>query len=536
MSNGYVDKARVLGTDYDIHVPNGTIDRAMLDTDLQEKTDAVNDLKSAVGDLFVNHITVPYATKKYFSIGAKAIGSTIGDVLVGSNNWDCYLVQVSAGDRYKITGTGGSDPAVWALTDAGTTPSAENWADKGCKLLAKGGRNATLTDYIVIAEQDGWLLVNQKLADTFSLAGEVTVSNQMADLKNRILTLTDFGAVGDGVTDGTSAINAALVAAQGKTLYIPSGTYLFSGTLEVHSGTSIIGCGTSSVFKLADTFTLTPYEWRPEDGGLSTYKWPMMVIDDQANGCMLQNFVIEGQTSAFVDQAEIALTVRGSNHIIDNIVTKNINYFPSSFSGRQYNAPGEGIELFKAVNVVVTNCRCVNCGYEGIGTESTTDALIQNCVVGDTNQTGIQIHRSSERIKVIGCAVQYTADAIAGTACTLHANVGVDMSDIWITDNHFDKGVTLIGGAENYVHFCNNIVKSGALTRNGSIYRKNWVITGNQFLSGGIVNQIDNCIIADNFLTVNTGYQMINMRGNNVVANGNVALGSVSGVYIEPHE
>lgn len=47
MSNGYVDKVSAVGTVYDIHVPNGTIDRAMLDTDLQEKTDAVGDLKSA---------------------------------------------------------------------------------------------------------------------------------------------------------------------------------------------------------------------------------------------------------------------------------------------------------------------------------------------------------------------------------------------------------------------------------------------------------------------------------------------------------
>lgn len=48
MSNDYVDKVSAVGTIYDIHVPNGTIDRAMLDTDLQEKTDAVDDLKSAL--------------------------------------------------------------------------------------------------------------------------------------------------------------------------------------------------------------------------------------------------------------------------------------------------------------------------------------------------------------------------------------------------------------------------------------------------------------------------------------------------------
>lgn len=364
----------------------------------------------------------------------------------------------------------------------------------------------------------------------------VTYFSRVRGIEGEILTLSDFGAVGDGVVDDTDAINDALLASSGKTLFIPEGTYLFSGTLNVKSNTHIFGCGSNSIFKLANTFSLSTYSWRPEDGGLDTYKWGIMLLDENSDGCILENFVIEGQTNAFVDQAEVALVVRGSHHIIKNVITNNINYFPNSFSGRQYNAPGEGIETFNASNIIIENCKCTNSGYEGIGTESSENVTIRNCVVGDANQTGIQIHRSSKNIKIEGCVVDYTDNALAGTALTFHANVGVEMDGIYVENCTLCKGITNIGGGENGIWLKGNLIKDGALTFNGTIYRSDWIIDGNIFRSGGIVARADNAVVVNNMLTVNAGYNMITLRGNkNAVAN-NVAIGSVSGVYIEPHE
>jgi hypothetical protein len=57
------------------------------------------------------------------------------------------------------------------------------------------------------------------------------------------INVLDFGAVGDGVTDDTAAIQAAIVAALGghQIVHIPAGNYLVTDTLSVYDGTQIQG-------------------------------------------------------------------------------------------------------------------------------------------------------------------------------------------------------------------------------------------------------------------------------------------------------
>ena len=67
-----------------------------------------------------------------------------------------------------------------------------------------------------------------------------------AKLKETV-SVTDFGAVGDGVTDDTAAIQAALNAS--SNIYLPSGTYKTTAPLLLNSNNIITGAGISSVIK-----------------------------------------------------------------------------------------------------------------------------------------------------------------------------------------------------------------------------------------------------------------------------------------------
>jgi len=99
-------------------------------------------------------------------------------------------------------------------------------------------------------------------------ASSRTVSDKLADS----VSIKDFGAVGDGLTNDTIAIQNALQ--NHDSVYIPSGEYLITGTISLTARKSLIGAGQSSVLKCSDQ-SFNAIE----------------VIEDH---CALHNFRIEG--------------------------------------------------------------------------------------------------------------------------------------------------------------------------------------------------------------------------------------------------
>ena len=78
----------------------------------------------------------------------------------------------------------------------------------------------------------------------FLQAGTGAVARSVESKLRDVVSVKDFGAVGDGSADDTAAIQAALTAAAGKTLYFPSGQYKISTSLIVEASyTTILGAG-----------------------------------------------------------------------------------------------------------------------------------------------------------------------------------------------------------------------------------------------------------------------------------------------------
>jgi hypothetical protein len=93
---------------------------------------------------------------------------------------------------------------------------------------------------------------------TFLQAGTSAVTRTAQGKMRDTVSVKDFGAVGDGVTNDTAAIQAALTYANsistGAAVYVPSGTYLCSAQLNIYPKTLLFGAG-KSTSKLQFTHT-----------------------------------------------------------------------------------------------------------------------------------------------------------------------------------------------------------------------------------------------------------------------------------------
>ncbi len=91
-------------------------------------------------------------------------------------------------------------------------------------------------------------------APDFTAGGTGADTRTSHDKFSDMISVKDFGAAGDGLTDDTLAFQQALAAHD--LVYVPSGTYLITATVTVGERKSLIGAGQKSVIKCqSDSFT-----------------------------------------------------------------------------------------------------------------------------------------------------------------------------------------------------------------------------------------------------------------------------------------
>ena len=107
------------------------------------------------------------------------------------------LVYINAdGEVAKVTGTATASPSAPTLPSGGISV---------CNVMIAAGATTGVVNHV------------QTIAPNLANYGIVNVK--------------DYGAVGDGVTDDTQAIQAAIDANPGKTIFFPEGTYLITQTI-----------------------------------------------------------------------------------------------------------------------------------------------------------------------------------------------------------------------------------------------------------------------------------------------------------------
>ena len=255
------------------------------------------------------------------------------------------------------------------------------------------------------------------------------------------VSVKDFGATGDGVTDDTTAIQACIDAVElagGGTVFFPNGTYIVTSTLVVDEpGMKLVGESRGII----DPFNPT----REPIGSVIKLGDHAM---DSASDVILQLTYTDQSYSAIPKMGFVVrdLTIFGNR--ADGTGT-SLN--PTAVDAKNLNTYGIGIEILGVRDVTIDNCVIGWCAEEGIKTSTGgPDNTSPGCVITNTwtianGSHGIRYSGGDSIISTCQCGFNgdngiYLNGSCTVTGCGAWDNfgpgIGVLASDITISGSY----------------------------------------------------------------------------------------------------
>jgi hypothetical protein len=353
-----------------------------------------------------------------------------------------YLAGTSTPAAAYTTSTGliaHANPIV--LDAAGRIATGEIWLTTGVdyKFLVKTSVGVQLGSYDNIPSINDFTSIYAGLANTSNPAlGDALVgfrqSNASGNLTGAVgrtvhtklqesVSVKDFGAVGNGVTDDTEAFILAIasVTAGGSRLYVPEGTYIITSTLTVDGFVNIEGDGilntvikASGNFSAVLTFSPTAYYCYVSNLSINTDLTTTECVSIQRPAVVTRFYNVEfrGDKSGNLiysngDNTEFEsctwyLGVRETNAINLDSYNQNTGFLNCRFGGF-----GTGIiisDTLSPANRVegtrIDNCYFINTGAYNILLGNSLLTCISNCVLDQATDTSLYLQTGATNVLV----------------------------------------------------------------------------------------------------------------------------------------
>jgi len=312
-------------------------------------------------------------------------------------------------------------------------------------------------------------------------------------------SILDFGAVGDGIANDTAAIQAAVDAAEangGGTVYIPTGTYKITATIEVPFGVSIYGEGASvSVINCINCDGLT-FDSPTYDSGNMFYR----------------DFTIDGTGSTGNYVGVVSLLPSGGTFGTDSrdglhFHRVDVHDFNEAF-------------VFAATwETHLTECRIYRCNTGVSLLNYTLEIRINNCnfICEGGFASGTAVKRGVDIVGPTSEAIYIVGNYIYGFDDCVKSDLSIALV---IRDNDFlglDTGVTLGGAARtgcvissNYfdMSIANSVGIKGLVqaVENENLY----VVENNAFVGNGLSVNTTGILIGDSSNTYSWYWRITN--------------------------
>jgi hypothetical protein len=373
-------------------------------------------------------------------------------------------------------------------------------------------------------ERYGGLIISS--ADvSFLQAGSGAVVRTAQSKMRDVVSVKDFGAVGDGVADDTVAIQAAISASYGKEVFIPKGTYRLTSGLTVTDGIGLRGEGFASVLKV--------------DSAASPRFLPLVVqnLVTPVSGFYMRDMAIDGSLKGQLESGLVQIN-NAVGFVVDHVRLFNggtpAEASPSGVNGISVSAGALGNVGSRGS---ITNCLIEACTKAGINwTTEATDGyiagnIVRNCT-GNGTTPGIQIN-GGYNVKVIGNSV--SGNQGSGIYIATSGGTGTERSSrygIFVANHTYNNGAHGLEWANGTaVYFGRVIIANNHAYSNG-------IGTGNGF-------QIQNdthAIVTGNYayLNHNNGFALvggsfttdISFSNNKAENNNQAGLSIGAGFYI----
>jgi hypothetical protein len=268
------------------------------------------------------------------------------------------------------------------ITDASTLnmqlPTASSRANKVFGFTASGQPTVSTT---TVAQLDAAVSSfvnttgNNASSIVYTPGGSGAVQTTVQTKLREVVSILDFGGVGDGATDNTAAMQAAHNT--GKVVYYPAGEYRFSNTINVALG-GILGSGLGTTF----------------------------LVSTNTSNSNLFNYTgtTAGYFSGFQIQAPLAKTAGAAFEVV---TATNDNAY-SVFENVNFNQLPVGISFTKARLFKIIGCNFISYTVAGCLVANTDnndagDSVISNSTFygGSPTAHGI-VQYSSGGLKIIG--------------------------------------------------------------------------------------------------------------------------------------
>ena len=339
-----------------------------------------------------------------------------------------YATQNYTGNGSTVTYAMGYNPAIKSNVDVyidGVYQNQDAFGISGTNLIftAAPPLNSAIEIKVPVNVTSLTNTDSSQLVYTQGGAGSVTRTVQ-SRLRDSV-SVKDFGAIGDGVTDDTAAIQAAVDS--GNPVFFPSGTYALDGTIDIGAGAKLYGAGIGKSILF------------------QTNAGSAHVIDaistSTKGGIEIVGLTIDcnGVDAGFVTQYVENLSIRycefknspfwlvnigkSDDPTVSTIVNDQIEIIGCSFSN--ITQTYEHLLIFNATNVVVKDCHFeVAPNGNGIGFWQNVDrADVVNCVFNNLN-VGAYYSLSTNNIRFSGCSFTNCTSGLRGANLSDHGNFG----------------------------------------------------------------------------------------------------------------